>query len=186
MEYREFRVTVEDQKRIRAQKPNRITLKGNIQMDYLKKRTINIFHTWLAEGNIKKREELVVLGSHLYDVLFSGEIGTSFKTTFDEIQQQRDTVLRVILEFEPEARDLATLPWEYIYFPDTERERGFFIATRSKLILTRHVPLNVAAPEDLTPEQKPLRILIVVCKPEELAEVKADPVVKTIAELQKG
>jgi DNA-directed RNA polymerase subunit M/transcription elongation factor TFIIS len=185
MEYKEFRVTVLDDKSIRATLPSRVTRNGTVQKDELMERTIRIFHTWLAEGKIKNREELVVFGTHLYKVLFNGDIHTAFKATYDEIQQQQDTCLRLVLEFEQKARDLATLPWEYIYYPDTDREKGFQIATRSKLILARQVPLSDAA-IDLIPSEKPLRILIVVskAKSEELGIVKSDPVIEAIEELK--
>ncbi len=183
MEYKEFRVTVVDQNNIRATKPGGITTTGSVQMDDLKKSTINIFNNWLAKGKIENRKELVVLGSYLYGVLFSGKIDTEFKDTFDKIRQQPDTSLRMTLEFEQEARELATMPWEYIYFPDTPGDRGFFIATRGKLILTRHVPLNVAL-EDLQPREKPLRVLIVVSQHKDLGIVNAEPVIETIEELK--
>ena len=183
MEYEEFKILVEDQERILAQKPSGVPVRGRVEMDYLKKRTISIFNDWLAKGNIEKREELVVLGSYLYGVLFSGDINTAFKSTFDEIKQQPKTVLRMILEFKQDARELATMPWEYLYFPDTAKERGFFIATRGKLVLTRHVPLHVAL-ENLQPGEKPLRVLIVASQPKDLETVDAEPLIETIEELR--
>ena len=110
--------------------------------------------------------------------------GVAFKTTFNEIQQQKEMSLRVVLEFEQQARELATLPWEYLYSPDTDRERGFFIATRNKLILTRQMPLNVAF-DVLTPDEKPLRLLIAVSKPGGMTIVNAEPVVESIEELKE-
>ncbi|MFX0205521.1 MAG: CHAT domain-containing protein [Candidatus Hodarchaeota archaeon] len=184
MKYKEFKVIVMSQERLSAVLTNGITIRASVQIDPLKKRTIYIFNNWLAEGKIKRREELTVLGSYLYGALFPDEIGTAFKSTFDDIQLKTDTALRIILEFEQEARDLAIMPWEYLYFPDTDRERGFFIATRSKLILTRHVPLTVEA-EDLQPREKPLRILIVVSKPKDLTVVKAEPVIDSIEKLKR-
>ena len=173
MDYKEFKVLVEDTERIRATKPNGVPIPGAVNMDKLKKEILDIFNSWLDEGNIKKRKELVVLGSYLYTVLFNGRIGEEFKKTYDEIQSQndKDVALRVVLEFDQKARELASRPWEYLYYPDTDRERGFFIATRNKLILTRHVPLNKAF-ENLSPEEKPLRILIVVCQPEGIGAFK--------------
>ena len=99
-----------------------------------------------------------------------------------KFKQQKDIGLRVVLEFEEESRELATLPWEYIYYP--ESKQGFFIATRGKLILTRHVPLKVAD-RNLRPEDKPLRILIVVCQPAGMDPIKAVPdIIETIKNLQ--
>ena len=86
MKYEEFKVLIEDTERIRATRRNGITIKGRVQMDTLKNDTIKIFHSWLARGRIQERKELEVLGSYLYSVLFSGEIGVAFKAEFDEIQ----------------------------------------------------------------------------------------------------
>jgi hypothetical protein len=186
MEYKEFRVIIEDESRIRIIKPSGVSRPGTIQMDRLKEKIIKIFSRWLAEGKITTREELVVLGSYLYNGLFNDDISEVFKDEFDKIQNQREssTVLRLVLEFESKARKLAEMPWEYIYYPDSEREKGFFIATRSRLILARHVPLDEERFKDLKPDEKPLRILIVVSKPEGLGIVNADPVIETIKELK--
>ncbi|MFX0205522.1 MAG: CHAT domain-containing protein [Candidatus Hodarchaeota archaeon] len=184
MKYKEFKVLVLSQDLIIAITPRGKNIKGKPQIDGLRKSTIEIFNDWLAEGKIKKRKELVVLGSYLYGVLFSGEVDTAFNKAFDEVQKQQDTALRVVLEFEPEARELATMPWEYIYLAKTGKEKGSFIATRNKLILTRHVPLTVEA-EDLQPREKPLRILIVVSKPKDLTVVKAEPVIDSIEKLKR-
>ncbi len=183
MEYKEFRVVILDESNIRATLPSTVTRKGHVQMDGLIKRVVNVFHRMLAAGDIKFREELEVFGSLLYTVLFNGEIDSAFKSTYDEIQQQRDTTLRLVLEFEQEAEDLATLPWEYLYYPDKPREKGFRIATRSKLILTRHVPLS-AEFGTLKPGEGPLRILIVVSQPKDESIVDADPVMKAMDDLK--
>lgn len=183
MEYREFRVIVEDENRLRIIKPSGTSQKASIPMDSLKERTINIFHRWLAEGNIKSRDELVVLGAHLYNGLFDDEISRAFLDEFNKVRNQESTTLRLRLEFEREAHKLAQMPWEYIYYPDNDMEKGFFIATRGRLILTRHVPLKI---EDLKAEGNQLRILLVVSKPEGegLNTVKADSIISTIAELK--
>jgi len=136
---------------------------------------------------IKRREEIVLLGSCLYELLFGPKLSDVFLKALRGAEK-RSATLRVILEFKPDARDLAELPWEYIYCPDqpTERGRGFFLAARNSLILARHVPLKLEE-ENLKPYPKPLRILIVVSQPEGggYTTVKADDVIKQIDKLKK-
>ncbi len=187
MKYKEFKVHVLDEESILATFPSGVTRKGKVQRDNLKKKTIEMFHRFLELGNIEEKKHLKIIGSHLYGVLFSGEIDTEFKKAFDERsdpEDSEDTYLRVVLEFEQDSKELATLPWEYLYYPDSEREKGFLIATRSKLILTRHVPLNTAF-ATLKPSEKPLRILIVTSQPNNLKTVLADKVIEAIEGLSE-
>ena len=74
MEYKEFKILIEDTERIRVTKPNGVTIRGTVNMDKLKEKLLYIFNSWLARGQIEKREELVVFGSYLYEVLFNDEI----------------------------------------------------------------------------------------------------------------
>ncbi len=187
IKYKEFKILIEDEDSLRIYRPNGISHQDKIPMDSLRKETIRIFSKWLADDRIKERKELTVLGSHLYNGLFSSDISKQFKTEYDNIQKEPATILRLILEFEQGAKELAEMPWEYIYCPDEPHERGFFLATRSKLILARHVPLNVDLPN---PVSRPLRILMIVSKPEkdsdgtEMGPVNAEPVIKTIEDLK--
>lgn len=184
LEYKEFKVVIKDLHSIEVIKPNRQLLSGTVQMDLLREQTIEVFRTWLADGAIAKRRELVLLGSYLYKTLFDGEISEAFRKEFDKVQTEPSTILRLVLEFNREARELAEWPWEYLYYPDSREERGFFIATRTRLVLTRHVPLKEFA-KDLKREEKPLRILIVVSQPQNLATVSPEPVAKAIEDLAK-
>ncbi len=184
MEYLEFRVIIEDLNRIRIFKPNRQTLPGEIQMDRLREQTINFHSRRLDSDDIEDREELTVLGSYLYRTLFDDKISREFKKDYDRAQNKPSTVLRLVLEFEPDARELAEWPWEYLYYPDTYRERGFFIAARARLVLSRHVPTNDEIVKDLKPEEKPLRILIAVSQPGNLPIAQYEPVVEEIENLK--
>jgi hypothetical protein len=192
-EYKEFKVIVESRFKIEVIKSNGIHRTGDVRLSALEERTINIFNRWLANGKIENREELVVLGTSLYNILFDNTISKEFKEEYDKvIKEQPSPVLRVVLEFKPDARDLAKMPWEYIYYPDNPdgEGRGFFIATDSQLILARHVPLKVGV-GDQKPGPKPLRVLIVASKPENraggepLGIVKSDEIIQTIKALKK-
>ena len=182
MEYKEFRMIIDNSSHLRIFKPNGRSIPGTVRIDPLRQRIINIFSGWLADGKITRREELVILGSCLYEILFDAEISKEFKSEFDRLQTQPSTVLRLMLEFETTARELAELPWEYIYYPDSGREKGFFLAQRGRLILARHVPLN----EDfnMEPDKKPLRILFVVSRPQDLGPVRAEPTIQVVEGLK--
>jgi hypothetical protein len=182
MEYKEFRIIIENEEKIRLIKSSGISLRGNVQRDPLKIQTIDLFNRWLAQGKISERDELTVLGSYLYALLFEEKISQEFKDEFDKIRKQPGTGLRLILEFELPARKLAEMPWEYLYYPNSDREKGFFIAPREKLILARHVPINIEIPE---PIGKPLRILVVSSKPEGegLGNVLDEPTIDAIRDL---
>ena len=184
MEYKEFRVVILNENDVRAILPSETTCKGNIAMDRLTKSLISVFDSMVSRGKIDNREELQVFGSILYTILFQGEIDTEFKRAFDEIGEQPDTRLRLVLEFEQEARALATLPWEYLYYPDTDREKGFPIGSQSKIILTRHVPLSSSF-ATLTRTERPLRILIAVSRPRDLSMVSADDVIQALEKLRE-
>ncbi|OPY72222.1 MAG: CHAT domain protein [Syntrophorhabdus sp. PtaU1.Bin002] len=182
MGYKEFRVLITDEENVRATPPDQPTIKSKVVLDPLMRKTLEVFQSLVKANKIQNREQIEVFGSHLYKVLFNGKVDTAFKAVYDTIQTEER--LRLILEFEPEARDLATLPWEYIYYPDKEDERGFQIATKSKLILTRHVPLTISE-KDLKPREKPLRICIVVSQPTDEYEVKSQDVINAMENLKK-
>jgi hypothetical protein len=189
MKYDEFRVVILNEEDIRATLPDGRVRKGKVQWDAQTKRTIEWFHTMLAAGNIREREGIEVFGSLLYSVLFnhlgSDDLSAEFKSTFEGMKNKDETYLRLVLEFETGVRELATYPWEYLYYPDTYNEKGFQIATRSKLILTRHVPLSVDQ-KILAPCEKPLRILIAVSQPKDTQTINADQVIQSIEKLREA
>ena len=191
MSYPEFRVIVENKSSIRIIRPDGTTPKGTIDQDEMKKLSIKFFHKMLADGNITSRDELILLGSYLYELLFDIDASSIFKEDFDNVK--RDEYLRLVLEFEKDADELAEFPWEYIYYSSRRGwgQQGFFLANESKLILTRHVPLDKRL-KNLEPDNKPLRILIVVSKPEndengqELGSILESKVLDSITGLQKN
>lgn len=194
MDYRQFRVTILDRTTVRIVKPGGISVipDPKVPMDQLRERTIKILSRYLAAGSVRSPDELVVLGSHLFNGLFDHTTSMLFKDELDDVKRKPDTVLRLILEFMPDARELAELPWEYLYYPDDvhDQGKGFFIAAEpeSRLILARHVPLLI---KGLSAAPERLRILIVVSQPERypegeeaLGEIVAHTVINAITELK--
>jgi CHAT domain len=194
--FEEFRITVVNREKIRYSRPNRMNGECAVAMDRLAERTIRILGEYLSDGSMDTREQLTVLGTHLFRALFDQKLRSSFSSDLQRVKKDPNTGLRLILEFLPDAKELAKLPWEYIYFPDADAQEeedwgaGFFIAAEpeSRLVLARHVPLRI---DDLAPAQQPLKILAVVSQPtefsegeQELGEVISEPVVRAIEKLK--
>ncbi len=177
----ELTVIVDDMRTIRAQL-NRGETKFQGTPDNLYLETIRIFENWLRLRRLSSRKELEVLGSYLYKVLFRGEVEDSFKRALVTATQDKEH-LRVQLSFSGNAADLASLPWEYLYYPDTEYHRGFFLATRADLVLSRYMPLE--EPQSITPIESSLRILLVISDPEDehLEPVVAEPIIEAMEKL---
>ena len=183
MEYAELILVVQNGSTIWARRQDGAEVSGVFVLDDLHSSMIEIFEDWLNTGKIARRRELEVLGSLLYRTLFNDRIEIFFKQSLDEVRKTRQR-LRVQLSFEGKAADLANLPWEYLYSPDTETSAGFFLATHVNLVLSHYMPLEQSR-QALAPAESPLRILIVVSKPQDpdLGPVSADLVIETIQNL---
>ncbi len=168
MEYREFRVIVQGSNEVTGYTHNGPPIKGNMQLDNLRVLTIGIFSKWLKADKANQRDEFTALGSHLYEALFGNAgsaIRKAFEEEFEKSQKKRPfTPLRLVLEFTRDADKLAILPWEYLYYPDPGT-RGFFIAAYTEVIMVRHSTVDID-PDMLKQDKGPLRILMVISKPE--------------------
>jgi hypothetical protein len=148
----------------------------------LRKKTIGIFQKWLEQENkISKRDELVVLGMHLYQALFRGNVAALFEKTLNKVPKGKR--LRVQLSFQAGAADLASWPWEFLY-RDLGNDNGYFFATNIDLVLSRYVPLSEAR-QSLKPEESPLRILVVIVRAEDEGTVSANDVIVAIEKLKE-
>jgi len=152
-------------------------------MDLLTERVINVFHRMLAQDRMMEREECVLLGTYLFKSIFHGDIKKKFDDVYNAIGE---STLRVVLSFDENSGRLATLPWEYLFYPEDDRGNGWFIASRSNLILSRYVPLKANA--RLKPIDGPLRVLLVVSDPKDdeglLGAVNPDGVISAIRSLK--
>jgi hypothetical protein len=182
MEQQKFTVKVQTEDSLLWVRPSGVANNSNVQKDVLYQKVITIFRRWLAKGSISTSEELVLLGTCLYNKLFDQKMTEAFWDDVGRARQQGAT-LRLVLEFSQDATRLAELPWEYIYFPDapTLWGAGFFIAADPGLILARHVPLNI---KGLKPSGRPLRILIVVSRPKSLSKINAEEIVEALQSLE--
>ena len=140
MDYVELRIRVKDTRTILAWRQNAPPVDGAVHYEALARQTIRVLTRWVAEDRVSRRDELAVLGSHLYRILFANAVEKELQEA-QAHQKRTNATLRLVLEFMPEARELATLPWEYLYVPDDDKSgTGFFVAAENRLILSRHVP----------------------------------------------
>lgn len=154
--------------------------KGKLNLDDpLILATLEVFEDLLRRDQVTRNEELSVLGSYLYRALFTGSIEDLFQ---DELKEARvaNKRLRLQLTFTDEQEALISLPWEFLYCPDTRS--GDFLATRVDLVLARFFPLGQNR-TTLRPADRPLKILVAVSRPENLDTIVAQPVIEAIEKL---
>lgn len=183
MEYAELILVVQDGNTIRARRRDGAEISEAFIYNDLHRRMIEIFEDWLNKDKITRRQELEVLGTLLYTILFSNRIESFFKQSLADARKASQR-LRIQLSFEGKAADLANLPWEYLYCPETETSAGFFLATNRDLVLSHYMPLEMAR-EALAPTESPLRILIIVSRPQDLGPVLADSAIEAIEKLSE-
>jgi hypothetical protein len=155
-------ITVQDEKIIRASRDGGGTKTGVVSLDPLRMETIALFQKWLALGKIIDREGLKVLGWHLYETIFNGEIASAFEGALIDSKEKGER-LRVKLSFQEAALKLASLPWEFLYKPKTETGREFFLSTMTDLTLFRYIPRDIQASTKAIEES--LKVLVVFAEP---------------------
>ena len=113
-------------------------------------------------------------GGQLYDTVFSGEVGTCFRRSLDEADEQGKG-LRIKLRL-TDVPSLADVPWEYLYAAGLGR---FLVLSESTPII-RYLDLpREVLPLTVTP---PLRILLAVCSPTNLTQLDTQAEVARVAE----
>jgi CHAT domain len=177
----ELTLTIQDDCTVQAEREHGARTSGRLRLDDLDRRLIEIFDDWLIQDKIKSCRELATFGSLLYRTLFNGRVESFFKQQLDEAHATGQS-LRLQLSFGQKVADLASLPWEYLCFPNGNS----FLATHHDLVLSRYIPLEIARHESLAPTKGPLRILIVVSRPQELGAVIPDYVIQDIENLAQS
>lgn len=130
----------------------------------LRRRTLQFFSELINSRRLQSRNDLEVLGEHLFATLFVGSVETEFRKLYAEAKE-RDLQLSVRLSFVEDADELAALPWEYLFAPIADTgEAGFFLSATVILGLSRYFPLD--KPVRPKPDSGPLRVLLLVSKPE--------------------
>ena len=148
-------------------------------------------NTVLASGASARRivpaheQQLRRVGQQLFEALFSERVLGAYRASLG-VAQQRGEPLRLVLRLT--APQLAALPWEALYDPETEA----YICRREPLV--RHVPAPYTRePLEITP---PLRVLGLVASPrglprldvaaeqQHLSEALATPIAEGLIELE--
>lgn len=179
----EFRITVENESSLLyayKKGPQR----AKINLDPLTRQTIEVLTRWFADGSIRQRDEVKLIGSYLYRVLFSEKIEEEFVKAL-RADGNPANPLRVVLSFENKARELATWPWEYLYLPDDHHQgtAGTFLASDTKLTLSRNVPK--LAEDKASSDDEELRILVVISEPDNANAVDTNEVLSKLSEFEK-
>ncbi len=154
-------VNVQNQEVVRARLDDGPVNPGQVLMPPLRLQTIQLLRKWLESGQIREREALEVLGSHLYEAIFNGAVDRTFQNALRQsIEKGKDEKLRVRLYFQEEAVALSSLPWEFMYKPEEETQKGYFLSTKTELTLFRYMP---GVGRSAAKEQ--LRVLVAFAEP---------------------
>ena len=122
-------------------------------------------------------------GSSLYDAVFADEVGTCFRRSLDEAENEgKGLRVRLRLTGVPE---LADIPWEYLYPQGLRR----FLVLSSLTPVVRYLEL----PRELSAlrVESPLKVLLVVSSPRDLATLDTAAEIARIdlalgAQLERG
>ncbi|MGI8588148.1 MAG: CHAT domain-containing protein [Chloroflexia bacterium] len=101
-------------------------------------------------------DEVMRLGSLMFDALFQGAIGAAYREARGRARGS-GTALRVVLTSATPAID--ALPWEFLY----DSSLGHFLALTPDVRLTRNLP-SLSAPHPV-PGRLPLRVLVAAAGP---------------------
>ncbi|MCU0573384.1 MAG: CHAT domain-containing protein [Syntrophobacteraceae bacterium] len=130
-------------------------VRGEIEMSSPVLEAVGLLRDRLVQKSIDPYAQQV-LGKLLFRALFNGEVGKLFEETLARVKKPGR--LRLHLNFGL-ARDLAGLPWEFMYHTSQEKPSGY-LSSAVDMCLSR---LCVAKPE-LQPAGRPMKVFVVVAK----------------------
>ena len=146
----------------------------DIDDDRLRRDTVHVLRDWLSRW--QKVSEISmqhsnfrdlpvagtfrVLGEQLYQIIFRDSVHRAFTESYRAARDDGHP-LRVILSFDEDFTELATLPWEFLHATD-DMGRPFYLATETELVLNRSLP---AARPEMSTVDLPLRVLFIMCTP---------------------
>jgi hypothetical protein len=175
----ELIVTVIDDKNVQFRRETGGEKSGSITQNQLNKDSVEVLVRWLNRGQLEKPQEFKVLGTHLYHLLFDGSVRTFFENALDEAKAKGE---RLSLQLSFQQQTLSTMPWEYLYCPETETERGYFLATDVNLAISRFLPLGSISLDRQTGK---LKILLVISQPSGPSIIVAKPVNDALSKLSE-
>jgi len=204
----EFKIQILDNGTVRGEwihlGQSRTSTEGSVDLDDLRRRTIDVLTDLLRRNQLTSEEELKLLGDHLFVTLLGRETrryseggrgpGALLRDAVREVPESgedeaRRRLLRVRLEIRGTGNaHLASWPWEYLHIPvDPEDYKSdIFLGESAELMLTRQMPLaGGARPIQVQP---PLRVLFVVLSPrsEALPDIEYGSVLAELVKLRDG
>ncbi len=111
-------------------------------------------------------------GAELFYALFDGPIRRAYDKATGRAEAASEGRLRVRLWIDPEAAELHALPWERLYH--TSRGVETALASSALTPFSRYTGLEI--PEPAPFDQRPLRLLVVVADPTDLARFNLAPI----------
>ncbi|MDY6896522.1 MAG: COR domain-containing protein, partial [Cyanobacteriota bacterium] len=160
MDYQDFQLLVDKNNNIRASSEQGDE-SGTLNLDINK---INL-SLKLIESTQTNNELLKALGNELYQALFPNDINAQFKATFAAAQENNHSVrLRLIFE----SPELASLPWEFLYYERTNT----FLGNDTQTALSRYIDVPLKKRE-IKAATLPLKVLVVISSPTDLATLDA-------------
>jgi hypothetical protein len=153
---------------------------GEIRLGGIDGDVIRVFQRWLLERRTGwQQADIRAFGSLLHRALLDGAVWHWVKARIDDLGPGERLRLQLDFPFAAQGQ-LAAIPWEYLYAPDSAQAEGFFLATDERLVLSRHVQAGPVRP--LRPEAE-ARLLLIVSQPRDQQDVVAAPVVEAIRDL---
>ena len=160
MKYQDLQILVDQNNNIRASSEQGDE-SGKLNLDINK---INL-SLQLIESKQTNSELLKGLGNELYQALFPNDINAQFKSTFAAAQENNQSVrLRLIFE----SPQLASLPWEFLYYKRTNT----FLGNDTRTVLSRYIDVPLQK-RDIKAATLPLKVLLVISTPTDLATLDA-------------
>ncbi len=160
-QYQDFEIIVDRNKNIRASSDQGgdISSELHLQMDDIEL-ALELIESDKTNSNLLKR-----LGKQLYKALFPNDINARFQATITGAQANNDSVrLRLIFQ----SPELAALPWEFLYYEQTNT----FLANDKQTVVSRYIDLPLQQ-RYIKAANRPLKILLVISTPNDLANLDA-------------
>jgi|GEM_PF-2928725 len=158
MNYHDFQILVTEDRKIRASSEQGDEW-GKMQLDMNRiKLTLKLIEQRQTDADLLKG-----LGSELYQALFPMDVRGQLRATIAGAQAHEYNVrLRLVFE----SSELAALPWEFLY----DERTNTFLANNTETVLSRYIDIPLQK-RDLKTASLPLKILLVISSPTNLAQL---------------
>ncbi|MBD2169392.1 CHAT domain-containing protein [Calothrix membranacea FACHB-236] len=152
-------------------------------------RKISRFENLLRANQLKSREAFENFGTLLYQCLFNGDVDKAFTEIYKEIRESQETKnikrYRLQLSFRKDVDDLAGIPWEFLYYPNSDTIEGFFIVDKPYLVISRYIPSG-SGRDHLHISGDSLKFLVVTSQPEGMEQVLPHQTIEVIDNLKNN